>query len=110
MNMKDNFKCNRIIWKHVNDLECMGLNVFLSPHMYLTIMGLYQPPTSDISFYDHLNAMLKECDHKKEIIFMGDFNMNWGNKICKKKIREHRLFQPDSNNTRSKQSNTVIPD
>jgi exonuclease III len=53
----------------------MGLNVFLSPHISLTIIGLYRPPTSDISFYDHLNAMFKEHDQKKEIIFMGDLNI-----------------------------------
>ena len=70
MYMKDRIAFQVIIWKHANDVECMGLNVLLSPHMSFIVIGLYQPPTSDISLYYHLNAMLKECDQKKEIIWV----------------------------------------
>jgi hypothetical protein len=50
--------------------------------------------TSDALLIDHLNYVVKECDQKKEIILMVDFNINCENKT-------HR---------RTNQSNTYIPD
>ena len=63
--------------------------------------------TSDALLIDHLNYVVKECDHKKEIILMVDFNINLDNKTCRKKLIP---FQPESNHRRTNQSNTYIPD
>lgn len=48
------------------------------------IIALYQPPTAKDVFYDNLTNVLKQCNGK-EVILMGDFNVNWLDRKCKKK-------------------------
>uniref|UniRef100_A0AAR2J957 Reverse transcriptase domain-containing protein n=1 Tax=Pygocentrus nattereri TaxID=42514 RepID=A0AAR2J957_PYGNA len=70
------------------DIECIGLNVSLSPEMSFIVICLYRPPSSNSLFYEHLYSILKECDEKKELILMGDFNINWENKQDRKRLKE----------------------
>lgn len=86
--MKDSIKCSRIEWSDDVKIECIGLNVSLSPQMSFILIGLYRPPSSNSLFYEQLRSILKSCDSKKELILMGDFNINWENKPSRKKLKE----------------------
>ncbi len=68
-------------------LECVGIKIRLSPEMSFAVLVLYRPPTSNIVFFDHLTNILKKCD-AKEILLMGDFNINWIDKNGRKKLKE----------------------
>lgn len=50
-----------------------GNNCFIS--MAFTVVG--RPPSSSSLFYDHLRNLLKGFDRNKELILVGDFNINW---------------------------------
>lgn len=63
----------------------------LAPQMTLTIIVIYRPPSANISFYDKLKGMLCQCDFRKEVIVMGNFNINWEDKTSRKKLK-HRWF------------------
>ena len=70
-----------------DDLECIVLKLTLSTQMSFIMIGLYRPRSTKIVFYDKLNALLKECDTKKEIILLGDLNINWSDKIKRKELK-----------------------
>ena len=55
--------------------------------MSFTIIGFYRPPTANDTFYEQLTGILKECNHNKEIILMGDFNLNWEDKTKRKNLK-----------------------
>lgn len=40
-------------------LECLALQVILSPQMCFNIVVLYNPPSHSISFYDQLQDAVK---------------------------------------------------
>lgn len=87
--VKDSFQSSKI--EAVGDaLECVGVQIRLSPEMKFSIIVLYRPPTSlkanDV-FFDNLINILKKCD-TKETLLMGDFNINWLNKNDRKKLKE----------------------
>ncbi len=48
--------------------------------MSFVLIVIYRPPSSNISFYENLKQLLKQCDFNKEVIIMGDFNINWDDK------------------------------
>ncbi len=78
--VKTGIQCNEIVWANCIDLECIGLNLVLSPQMSFVLIVIYRPPSSNISFYENLKQLLKQCDFNKEVIIMGDFNINWDDK------------------------------
>ena len=86
--VKNTITCNLIEWSQEIDMECIGLNMSLSPQMSFTVICLYRPPSSNSLFYEHLHNILKQCDVKKELILMGDFNINWGKKTERKKLKD----------------------
>lgn len=55
--------------------------------MSFNILGIYRPPSADDTFYDQLTEVLKECNLNREFILMGDFNVNWGDKSKRKKLK-----------------------
>ena len=55
--------------------------------MSFNIIGVYRPPSADDTFYDQLAEVLKECNHNKEILLMGDFNVDWEDKSKRKKLK-----------------------
>ncbi|XP_034043076.1 uncharacterized protein LOC117525349 [Thalassophryne amazonica] len=55
--------------------------------MSFTITGVYRPPSANDAFYDQLTEMLRECNHNKELILMGDFNLDWGDSVRRKKLK-----------------------
>ncbi len=85
--VKDNISCSQIQWCCDNELECIGLNITLSPQTSFTV-GLYRSPSSKITFFDQLSSILKECNFEKEVILMGDFNINWEDKCNRKALKQ----------------------
>lgn len=57
--------------------------------MSFIVMEIYHPPSSDVGFYDHLRAVLKELKHReKEVIVSGDLSINWADRNYRKKLKE----------------------
>ena len=71
----------------VVNMECLGLNVILSPNMNFNIVVLYNPPSHDTDFYSELKNILSACDKYNETIFLGDYNVNWADKKGKSKLK-----------------------
>lgn len=67
-------------------MEYIALKLILSPQMSVIVVGLYRPPTANDTFFDHFTAVLKECNNKESIL-MGDFNLNWEDKVKRKKLK-----------------------
>lgn len=78
--VKNTITCNLIERSQEIDMEYFGLNMSLSHQMSFIVIDLLQPLSSNNIFYEHLHGILKQCDDKKELILMGDFNINWGKK------------------------------
>ena len=74
--IKDHIFCKEIQYSVENDIECICLDVILSPQMSFILIGVYRPPSAKSVYLEKLNAMLRECSSKKEVIIMGDFNIN----------------------------------
>lgn len=85
--VKDSIHCTQIHFSD-NELECIGLNITLSPQMSFTLLGLYRPSDSKAIFFDQLNTILRECNFDKEVLLMGDFNINWEDKRGRKALKQ----------------------
>lgn len=86
--VKDHIKCNQIKVQDKLDteIECLALTITLSPQMTFILVGIYRPPSLDITFYDTFKDILKELNsYGKEVIVLGDFNVNWADKKNRKK-------------------------
>lgn len=83
--IKDKFKCHLIELN--TPLECLALNVTLSPSMNFNISVLYNPPSHNVKFYDELNVIVKQLNSYRETIWYGDYNINWSDKKCKHKLK-----------------------
>ena len=85
--LKDTIRCN-VIKDMARELECLGLNIVLSPEMSLTLIVLYRPPSSNVSFYEQFREMLRQCDFNREVIVIGDMNVNWEDKSARKQLKQ----------------------
>lgn len=85
--VKDSIKCKQIEWSRDYDLECIGLQLILSVQMSFTVIGIYRPPGAKSVFFEELNTLVKECNSKKEIMLLGDFNINWLDKVKRKVLK-----------------------
>ena len=70
-----------------NTLECVGVTITLSPEMSFVVFAVYRPPTATNDFFSCLSATLKQYEGK-EVILMGDFNLNWLDKSRRKKLKD----------------------
>lgn len=109
--VRDTLKCNEI--KLDTPLECLALNVVLSPKMNFNIIVLYNPPSYDVSFYENLDKIFKYVNTRTESVFLGDFNINWLEKSRRKKLKrllsKHSLHQMIKGPTRiTRASKTMI--
>ncbi len=86
--IKDCISCKEIQCHAEMDLECICLDVMLSPQMYFILIGLYRPPSAKSVFHEKLCTVLRECTSGKEVILMGDFNINWEDKSSKKALKQ----------------------
>ena len=87
MYVKSKFKCSEMKIPSDITLECIGVDIHLSREMSLTAICVYRKPTAGPEFYDQLKALLATCNHKREILLFGDFNINWENKQDRKKLK-----------------------
>jgi len=44
------------------------------------------------SYIDQLKTVLKSCDQNKEIILIGDFNINWDDKHGRRNLSDPRII------------------
>jgi len=59
------------------NMECLGLNVILSPNMkFNVVVVLYNPPSHDVNFYNKLKNLVSLTDNRCECMIFGDFNIN----------------------------------
>lgn len=89
--VKDNLKCTQLSVqdKVEEEIECIALTIHLSPQMSFIVVGIYRPPNSDASFYTSFKEILRYLNSLgKEIIVLGEFNVNWSNKTKRKKLKE----------------------
>ncbi len=54
--------------------------------MSFVLVVIYRPPSADNSFYENFEKLLKESN--KEIIIVGDFNINWEDRHSRKKLKQ----------------------
>ncbi len=94
-----------------NNLECVGVTLSQSPEMSFNLIVLYRPPNEKDSFFNKLKEVLKVCN-KKEVLLMGDFNLNWLDKTRRKKLKnvatQFHLTQVIENPTRLTQSSKTL--
>ena len=67
-------------------LECVGVEVRLSPEMSFNVINVYRPPDANQEFYLHFEELLKAVADKESII-LGDFNVDWKSKNKRKKLK-----------------------
>ncbi len=108
--IKDIFKCTQVNLDTYG-LECLILNVVLSPKMNFNVIVLYNLPKHNVTFYQ--NFLLKALNYRSANTVLGDFNINWLDKNCKQKLKtvnsKHKLHQIIKEPTRiSKTSKTLI--
>ena len=84
---KDIFNCKEIHVSNQNGLELICLDIPLSPQMSFVLIVIYRPPLSNIDFYEKLDNLLKQCNFQKEVIIMGDLNINWEDKQNRKNLK-----------------------
>ena len=108
---RNTFKCNEI--KIDTSLECLAVNVVLSPKMNFNVVVLYNPPSHNVSFYHDLGELLKILNCHLETILLGDINVNWICKSGKQKLKmlmsKHNFKQMVKDPTRiTRTSKTLI--
>lgn len=79
--VKSTIKCKLIKWPRGTDIECVGVKISLSAEMSLTLICMYRKPSAK------LKALLNNCDFNKEVIIMGDFNINWNDKSGRRNLK-----------------------
>ncbi len=72
--IKETLKCAEVKLD-IAGLECLTLNVIMSPKKIFNVVTLYNPPSHETSFYYNL-----------EVLF-GDFKINWFDKCSKQKLK-----------------------
>lgn len=84
--IKDTISCNVIELEHC-ELEYLGLNIVFSPEMSFTLIVIYHPPSSNVTFYEKFRESLQQCDFNREVIVIGDMNVNWEDKSARKQLK-----------------------
>lgn len=89
--VKEHLQCQQINVQDKLDveIECIALTVNVSPQMSFILAGFYRPPSTDAKFYTSFKEILKELNTLgKEVIVLGDFNVNWIDKNSRKRLKE----------------------
>lgn len=87
MYVKSHLKCHLIECSTDVKLECVGVDISLSAEMSFIVICIYRKPSAKVDFYEDLKTLLDSCNHKKEILLVGDFNINWNNKADRKNLK-----------------------
>lgn len=56
--------------------------------MSFVLPVIYRPPTSNVDFYEKLGIFMKQLSLAKEVIIMGDLNVNWEVNKVRKKLKK----------------------
>ena len=86
--IRDTLQCEQIEWPKDTQLECVGVKITLSSEMSFSLICLYRHPSATVEFYDQLKHIFNACNFDKEVIVLGDLNINWDDKKCRKKLKE----------------------
>lgn len=86
--VKSSLKCRQIKWPKNIQLECIGVEIALSPAMTFTVICIYRKPTTKPDFYDKFKSLLNNCNSNNEIFIVGDFNINWNDKKARKNLKQ----------------------
>ncbi len=87
--IKESFKSTEIPLPENVSMESLCINVSLSPHMEFNIVVLYNPPSGcSVTFYDNIEELFKCFKRNCEVLVFGDFNINWLDKHCRKKLKD----------------------
>ena len=85
--VKSKLKCKLLELPEAVKFDCVGIEVLLSTEMSFVFMCLYRHPSASLEFYDQLKIMLNSVGPNKELIILGDFNVNWDNKQGRKNLK-----------------------
>lgn len=85
--VKDSIRCNEIKFTDC-ELECLGLNMELSSAMSFTLIVIYRPPSANVSFYEKFRELLQQCNFNREVLVMGDLNINWLNSSTRQQLKQ----------------------
>lgn len=66
--------------------ECVGVEITLSNERSFVLTCLYRHPFAKMEFYDQLKPMLNSLGPNKQIIILGDFNVNWDENKAEKNL------------------------
>ena len=105
----------------VNDenLEQIGIDINVPNHKKITVINSYRPPSGNPSkAIEIIHGCLQTCDNlqKREIIIMGDLNINMlksnttGEKLLKELCKDFNLSQLITNPTRITQTTRTLLD
>lgn len=86
--VRNSLKCAQIVWPDNVTLECVGVNIVLSKEMNFIVICIYRKPSTNVEFFDQLKLLLDFCCPNKEIILIGDFNINWDSKKERKNLKQ----------------------
>ncbi len=87
LNVKSNLKCKPLELPETIKFDCVGVEVVLSTEMSFILICLYRHPSAKKDFYDQLKTMLNLIGPNKELIILGDFNVNWDDKQGRKNLK-----------------------
>lgn len=68
-------------------IECVGVTIKLSPQMSFIVLCVYRPPNATSDFDTDLTKIFKTYE-RKEILLMGDLNLNWLDKGKRKHLKD----------------------
>lgn len=85
--VKNSINCKQISLPCETAIECVGVNITLpveirNPESFIVIC-LYRQPSAKVYFYDQF----KDCNFNKDVLILGDFNVNWDNKRDRKNLK-----------------------
>ena len=84
--IKDKFQCEEITLPD-GCMECLGIKIVFANKMPLNIVVIYKPPKENDNNFTQLNHIIKTLGDK-ELIIIGDFNINWLNKQTSAKLKQ----------------------
>lgn len=85
--VRNTLTCRQLEWPSDVNFDCVGVEVTLSRQMSFILICLYRHPSAKVEFYDQLKRVLNSCNHNKEVIIIGDLNINWDDKQGRKNLK-----------------------
>ncbi len=90
--VKNTLDCEQIKWPNEIQAECVRVNITLSTEMSFTLLYLYRHPSAQVEYYEQLKTILNTCNLNKEVIIMGDLNVNGDDKKGRENLKQNRDY------------------